>query len=399
MLRRYIPIAAVLALIVLPASLPAADADLGLTIYYGDFALVRQHVDRILEAGNATVRIEGLPTSFDPTSLVVLNPEVVLLGARDLRTYQGSDAAGASLALDLQVNAPVRGLDLAYVSSGLGWSASYNLLVAPDDASGRIDGYAEIYNRSGAAFDAAVVQLLAGQVNFQDSGRGRAFEMMAAARAPMADEAPQLSEQAFAGYHLYDVSETLDLAAGSSRRIRMLGADRVVLERQLRVVSDANIYERQVDPERRPVAIRYRVARPAGDEFADTPLPSGPVRVLQPDAQGRVQLLGVASIPDSPAGEDLVLAVGTAFDVIVERQQTAYDRLSREMVESAWRVQLRNGSERDVTVEVIERIPGDWTMVESNREPDATTARTARFVVEIPARGQAELTYRVQVRN
>jgi hypothetical protein len=169
--------------------------------------------------------------------------------------------------------------------------------------------------------------------------------------------------------------------------------------RELRVVADVNTWDRAVDPQRVPVSMRYRVERPAGSPLGDTPLPRGQVHVLRYDEDGRAQLLGIAAIGDSPAGQELVLPVGTAFDVTAERIQTAFDRVERDVRTSAWRIELSNASDRDVTVEVVERIPGDWEILSGSHEPIATSARTARFELDVPAGGSTVLTYEVQVRD
>jgi hypothetical protein len=73
-----------------------------LTIYNSNVALVRREVERLLPAGMHTVRVEGLPTNIDPSSLIVLDEGVTLLGVRGFRSYQdASTGPGASLDLDL----------------------------------------------------------------------------------------------------------------------------------------------------------------------------------------------------------------------------------------------------------------------------------------------------------
>ena len=377
----------------------AASAGDSLTVYAGGMALVRTRIEVILDAGESTVRVDGLPSSFDPSSLMVLDPEVELLGIHGLRSYQDGSRRGVSVALDLQANAAVRDLRVAYLTGGLDWSASYTLLVDPDDLAARMGGFAQIGNDSGTDLEQAELQLLAGQIS-RGGGPGAMYDAMeiraSVQRAAMA-EAPSMSEQGFAGYHLYTFAQPMSLAAGERRRVRLFPEAGASVSRELRVISDANTYDRQVDPERRPVAVRYRVARPTGSEFGDTPLPQGQVQVMQPDAEGRAQLLGIASIPDSPAGQELVLPVGVAFDIVAERTQTEFTRVSRDVRTSAWSVQLRNASDLEVTVEVIERIPGDWKILSSSHTPTATNARAARFELTVPAGGSVELTYEVQV--
>jgi hypothetical protein len=364
-------------------------------------ALVRTQIALVLEPGEATIRIDDMPSSFDPTSLVVLNPEVELLGTHGLRTYQDAGSRGASLALDLSVSATVRGLDIAYLTGGFDWSASYNLVVDPNDRSARLSGYVHLGNQSGADVTEAEFQLLAGQIN---RGGGQAalydaMEMRTVARQAAPAPVPNMQNEGFAGYRLYTLANPQSLANGESRRVRLFAQSTIEVARELRLVSDVNTYDRQVDPEPRGVAVRYRVPRTGGSELADTALPSGQVQVMQPDPAGRAQLLGIAGIPDSPAGQELVLHVGTAFDVVAEREQTSFTRESRNIRTSGWRIELRNTSDRDVMVEVVERVPGDWEILSSSHEPTQTNARTARFEIAVPAGGSAELTYEVQVKD
>ena len=139
-----------------------------LTIYSQNLALVRTSLDRILEPGMHTVQIDGLPTNFDQNTMMVVNPEVTLLGAHDFRSYQSATTGpGAAIALDLRVAARIDELSLMFLTSGMGWSASYSMVIAPDDASARVDGYASIVNNSGTRYDDAEIQLLAGTINRQ----------------------------------------------------------------------------------------------------------------------------------------------------------------------------------------------------------------------------------------
>ncbi|NNF03489.1 MAG: hypothetical protein HKN17_03385, partial [Rhodothermales bacterium] len=219
------------------SAVPSAAQDLtdpGLTIYMQNTALVRVTVDQPIPAGEQSLRVEGLPGNLDPASLVVLAPDVTLLGVHGQRNYQSArDGNAVSIVLDLEARASRDGLRLAYLTHGMSWSPSYSMIVAADDASARIDGYATVMNNSGTAYPDADVQLLAGSVNVGGGAMPFAGMMQEAARmsADMA-AAPQLSGQAFSGYHLYDVDVPLSLQSGESRRIRLLGAASVPVTRE-----------------------------------------------------------------------------------------------------------------------------------------------------------------------
>ncbi len=371
-----------------------------LTVYSGNLALVRQRVERSLTRGFHTIRVDGLPTNMDPSSLVVLSEGVTLLGTRGFRSYQdAASGPGASLDLDLEANAPVEGLSLAFLTNGLSWSADYALIVARNDTRARVDGYATIVNGSGAGYENAEVQLLAGTIQSGRGGRIDLADLRAVGAVSEALAAPEFQQAAFGDYHLYTVSQPLSLRNGESRRIRLVGAASVVTEKQYTFRNSLDYYRPQADAPTRPVAVGYKIARPEKSEFGGAPLPGGQVRMLQEDAAGRVQLLGIAAIPNTPKGEDLWLSTGFAFDILGTRKQTRYERPAGNRYESSWQVELRNRSESKVTVQVVEELTGDWQIVESTHRAEKLSAGAVLFRVDVEAGGEATLEYHVVVRT
>jgi hypothetical protein len=370
-----------------------------LTIYTGNLALVRRSVEMTLAPGSRTVNVDGLPTNMDPSSLIVLNADVTLLGTHGFRSYQDPvSGSGASVNLDLEVSRPVEDLELVYMTTGLNWSADYSVVIARDNASARIDGFAAITNGSGTRYEGAELQLLAGTI--QRGGRSRLdendFRAMAMERVA---GSPELQQASFGDYHIYTVSEPLTLWSSASRRIRLVGAARVRAEKEYTLVHNVAYHGQYAESETRPVAVGYRLHRPEGTEFGDVPLPGGQVKILQRDEDGRVQLLGIAAIANTPKDVDLSLTTGFAFDVLGTRTQTNYRRLPDGTYESAWKVELRNKSDSDVTVQVVEQLNGDWRIVESSHSWEKLSAGAVRFQIGVPSEGETTLEYTVQVRS
>ena len=98
------------------------------------------------------------------------------------------------------------------------------------------------------------------------------------------------------------------------------------------------------------------------------------------------------------------LQLGNAFDVTAERRQTDYRRLNEgkdepERSESAWAITVKNAREEAVTVRVRETLPGDWQILEESAAHTKASADAAVWQVLVPAKGSAQLTYRVRVRH
>src|SRR2546429_6508593 len=86
-------------------------------------------------------------------------------------------------------------VEASYLTNGMNWRADYVLLVNADDTKGDLQGWVTLTNGSGASFEDARLQLVAGDVNRVSDGRNAAVaEYIAKSRA--ADEA-HFQEQGF----------------------------------------------------------------------------------------------------------------------------------------------------------------------------------------------------------
>jgi hypothetical protein len=122
--------------------------------------------------------------------------------------------------------------------------------------------------------------------------------------------------------------------------------------------------------------------------------------LFEPDSAGRQQLVAEAASQHTAAGQDLRLTAGTAFDLTAERVQTEYvtQREARRTIATvAYRVTISNAKDSAATVDVLEERRGEWQVTESSVPAEKLSAFQTRFRVQVPASGQAVLTYRLRV--
>ena len=121
------------------------------------------------------------------------------------------------------------------------------------------------------------------------------------------------------------------------------------------------------------------------------PMPAGMVRVYQEDSKGGVQFVGEDRIDHTPKDETLNLKIGNAFDVVCERKQTDFEKISSGVYEVEYEITLRNHKAVPVTVEVNEPIGGTWRMLQSTYAHTKTEAWAAQFNVPVAADGESVL--------
>ena len=127
------------------------------------------------------------------------------------------------------------------------------------------------------------------------------------------------------------------------------------------------------------------------------PLPAGTVRVYQADSHGGVLFVGEDNIDHTPKDESVRLHIGNAFDIVAERKQTDFQRISDRVYEMEYEITLRNHKDVPITVQVNEPIGGDWQMLSSTYKAEKTAAFAAQFEVPVEKDGTSVLRYRVRV--
>ena len=159
----------------------------------------------------------------------------------------------------------------------------------------------------------------------------------------------------------------------------------------------------QQDEQTVPVEVSYILKRPLKTPFGDKPLPGGVARIFNPDSDGRLQLVGEASLGHTAAGQDLSLYAGNAFDLTAKRVQTDYTttpekrgNTTRTIASLGFKVTIRSASDSVQTVDVREERGGEWSVTASSVPAEKISSTVTRFRVTVPARGEVVLTYTIR---
>ncbi|MBA3445837.1 MAG: hypothetical protein H0T58_13430 [Gemmatimonadales bacterium] len=298
-------------------------------------------------------------------------------------------------------------LRLGYFTSGASWQASYQVILGKADA--RVTGMAVLASQSLRVEDAEV-QLLAGSVSRAQPKAPPPQPLMREMRAAAADAAVDqfAGEQRVGEFHLYTLAGRSTLLPGLTTSVALFQPAQIKYEKSYVVHGDVPYWgflPQQGEETEPPVEVIYSLTRPRKSDFGDRPLPGGVARMYQPDSVGGLQLVGEASIDHTPAGNDLRLNAGTAFDITAKRVQTGYvtrrdstkARGVHTVATADYRVTLKNATDSAVTVIVQEERAGEWSVVSSSVPGERVSSTITRFRVRVPAISEAVLTYRIRV--
>lgn len=298
--------------------------------------------------------------------------------------------------------------DLAYVSSGATWEATYQAVLGK---TALVSGGATI-TPGDFRSDSAGVQVVAGSIN-RVRTKQYAPPMAQARAGVMASAEMIVTDESVGEAHVYELPGRLTLEAGVPLTVALFPRAATPYTQEFVVPGvlpwRGYFGPQPTDPTAVPVQVWYTFKRARGSAFGDRPLPAGTVQLYQPDSAGRVQLIGEAAIDHTPAGKDVRVESGDAFDVTAERVQTDYNQEQlpalrkglpiRQRVTATYRVTLTNAKPDSVTVDVRETHFGTWQITESSVPAEKLSSSETRFRVRVPANGSATLTYTVQVES
>jgi hypothetical protein len=289
-----------------------------------------------------------------------------------------------------------RSLGVGYFTSGAGWQARYTLALA--GATATVSGHAVI--QAGLLrVDTAQVQLVAGTVSRAPAAPMEGIAM----RAARAVQEQAATEETLGEVHLYTLPSRVSFTPGLETSAALFDPTAAPVERSYTVRTQLPFWgpiPQYGEETTQPVVVTYTVQRRARTGFGDLPVPAGVARLYQRDQAGQPQLIGEAGVGATPAGQNLTLEAGVAFDLTAKRVQTAYttrrDSL-RTQAFASYTVTLTSARDSAVTVDVLEQRGGEWSVTSSSVPAEKLSSTTTRFRVRLPARGEARLTYRLRV--
>lgn len=276
---------------------------------------------------------------------------------------------------------------LSYLTTGLSWKADYVALF--DEAKGALDlqGWITLGNNSGTAFTDAETQLVAGQVNTLANGGYR--QSQPAVRQAGTESSDR---ERIADYYLYPLPHRTTIAANQSKQVGFLSAQGVAAKKVYEIRE--GWFSSQANPVSATVAIQFSNAKLAG--LGDQ-LPAGVMRVYMRDKAGDPKFIGENAIGHTPAGSELSIKTGDAFDVTSQATLVSDEKVSRTRSRYAMKYLVRNARPEAVTVEL--RQGGLWRDGEVKAESLKSRridARTLGWSVPVPANGETTLTFTVE---
>lgn len=286
-------------------------------------------------------------------------------------------------------------LEVSYLTKNISWKADYVLVLNQTDTFADISGWVTLDNQSGATYKSARLKLVAGDVHrVEKKVKARTYAM----DAMLAERAPQFKEKGFFEYHIYDLQTKTTIKNKQTKQIRLLEAGKTEVKKEFVVQGNNSYFARQFRPRdsKQPVSVNIKFQNSSKNNLG-MPFPAGVMRLYKQDHEKSLQFIGEDKIEHTPKDEEVILKIGEAFDVVAQRSQTDYKRITTTLHESEWEITLKNHKSEDITVGLIEPLFGNWRVISSSLPYKKTDAFTIRFDVPVPKDKTVTVKYRVRV--
>ena len=430
-----------------------------LTVYNQDLALVKDVRVLDLTPGNAEVRVDDVAAFIDPTSVhftALDHPDAVAVleqnyvydladadrllnryldhsitvflaedGGRKtgtLLSQSGGDLVlqtekGASIVSRGQVRDVMLGelpgglvakpalvwtltsdrkgperVELSYLTNNVTWHADYVAVVNANDDGLTLNGWVSLDNRSGASYENAKLKLVAGDVHrLRTKGRAEDYSQAMTLRSSSSELRHSFEERPFFEYHIYTLDRPATVADRETKQLALFPSAQVPVRKTYTFEGDTGALDDT------KVAVQLEFKNREGDGLG-IPLPKGKIRVYKADADGLIEFVGEDYIDHTPRDETVRLFLGNAFDIVGDKQQTDYKKLSVRTAETTYSIEFRNHKTQSVEVAAIERMHADWTIVEHSHKFVKKDAHTVEFLVEVPAHSNVTVVYTVRTK-
>jgi hypothetical protein len=303
---------------------------------------------------------------------------------------------------------------VAYETKAIAWWADYNVVFAEgkDANSGLLDvgAWVSILNQSGATYRDAKLKLIAGDV-------GRAPEPaiqagMAVRKERMMMNAAEadggFEEKAFFEYHLYTLGRQTTIPDNSTKQIELFPTARQVPCEKVMVyyglgtrypIYGSPMVDRNFGVQSNKKVDTYLRFKNKKEIGMGMPLPSGRIRVSKLDtADQSLEFIGEDAIDHTPKDEEVLIKLGSAFDVVGERTQTDFRiDTSRKTMDEIIEIKVRNHKEEKVKVIVKENLYRwtNWEITQKSHPFEKIDSRTIHFPVEVDKDGEVIIKYTV----
>lgn len=288
-------------------------------------------------------------------------------------------------------------LGLSYLTGGLSWNADYVAELNSDETTLGLNGLVTLSNYSGTDYQNAQLQLVAGDVNtvVRPTARAKGLYMENMALTMAADSA--MAEEKLVDFHLYTLPRKTDILNNQTKQVALLSGQNIKAVKTYEFRDSFSPYASELKQVKPEIYLTFDNKKDNGLGIA---LPKGTVRLYKADKSGKMLFVGEDKINHTANTEVVRLKMGKAFDLSADMKKVNRKKLADKTYETEYQITIKNGGETKANVDIYQSFGGQQVRITAENVPSTKeNANTFKWVLAIPATGQATLTYKVYTKE
>ncbi len=305
--------------------------------------------------------------------------------------------AKPTLIMDVQSkSAQSQDLELSYLTRGLSWKADYVAELNDAENKMNLNGLVTLNNNSGVDYKNANLKLVAGDVNIvQNYVQPRMMKSMALMESAADMATGGMAVSSLSDFYLYTLPRKTDILSNQTKQVSLLSGKNINVKKTYEFDNSLSLlYTPELKKVKPTIFIGFDNEK---DNNLGIALPKGIVRLYKADNKGKMLFVGEDNINHTANMEKVRLTMGTAFDVFANAKRTEYTQVSSKISEIGSEITLKNGGDKNVTVEIYQNFYGTWRILSESVKSENVNANRVKWTVQVPANGEAKLTYKVQL--
>lgn len=268
--------------------------------------------------------------------------------------------------ITLKVMNPKEGeytFNMGYLAKGFTWDAGYTIVLDATETHLDLNNWINIHNKSG-----------------MDIKKGHFL----------------VAHTQDAGEHFYDIEKPISLSDNAVKNISWFSAQGLTPSTSFRIFPKNNITQNEEGVVMKPVVETWLSVQNDSSHGLGIPLPQGVIKVFQRNALGSLFYVGENKTPFISVGKALSLRVGSTKEITASMQQTDYRKLGSQVVESGYRLDLKNETKSPKQVFVFQNVTGDWTILRETH-PHEEEEKRLQWTLTLAPQEEVSLRYRIRM--
>ncbi|MBY0291967.1 MAG: hypothetical protein K2W92_01600 [Alphaproteobacteria bacterium] len=194
----------------------------------------------------------------------------------------------------------------------------------------------------------------------------------------------------------YDIERPISLPDKSVKNVSWFSAKNLMPTKSFRIYPKNNIIVDEEGAVMKPPVETWLSVENIVSQGLGVPLPQGIIKVFQRSKDYSLLYIGENKTSLIPLGKPLSLRVGSTKEITTEMRQTDYRKLGSKVVESGYRLDLKNTTDFPKQITVFQNVPGEWIILRETHPHEEEENRVA-WTLSLGSQEEVSLRYRIRM--